>query len=96
MEIIKRSTTPQGVKIQLEHWPEYGWHLIGAYPPARFGGHWVKPGALFRLSINTDNPETDFPALETGEKSLADMAPQYYDGVRARYYMGFEAGAPQT
>lgn len=34
MEIVNRSTTPQGVKIQLEHWPEYGRHMIGADPPA--------------------------------------------------------------
>lgn len=88
MEIIKCSTTPQGVKIQLEHWPEYGFYLIGAYPTARFGGHWVKPGEPFRLSINTDTPEADFVTLETGRKSLEDMAPQYYDGNRARYYMG--------
>lgn len=96
MKIIRRNTTPQGVKIQLEHWPEYGWHLIGAYPPAHFGGQWVRPGEPFRLSINTDSPEADFFSLETGGKSLEDMSPQYYDGARARYYMGLEAGAPQT
>lgn len=94
MEIIKRSTTPQGVKIQLEHWPEYGWHLIGAYPPARYGSYWVKPGELFRLSINTDNPDADFSALETGKKSIENMAPQYYDGARARHYMGLEEVTP--
>ena len=90
MEIIKRSTTPNGVKIQLEHWPEYGWHMIGAYPPARVGSYWIEPGEPFRLSINTDNPEADFSALESGEKSLEDMALQYYGGNRARRYMGLE------
>lgn len=90
MEIIKRSTTPDGVKIQLEHWPEYGWHMIAAYPSARFGGYWVKPGNSFRLSINTDNPDADFLALETGGKNLEDMATQYYDGAKARYYMGLD------
>lgn len=94
MEIIKRSTTPQGVKIQLEHWPGYGWNMIGAYPPARFGSYWVKPGEPFRLSINTDSPEADFSALESGEKALEDMAPQYYDGERARRYMGLEEVTP--
>lgn len=94
MEIVRRSTTPQGVKIQLEHWPEYGWHLIAAYPLARFGGYWIRPGELFRLSINTDNPGADFWALETGEKSLEDMAPQYYDGARTRHYMGLEEVTP--
>lgn len=94
MEIIKRSTTPQGVKIQLEHWPEYGFYMIGAYPPARFGNYWVKPGEAFRLSVNTDNPEADFSALETGEKSLEDTGPQYYDGNRARRYMGLEEVTP--
>lgn len=90
MEIVNRSTTPQGVKIQLEHWPEYGWHMIGAYPPARVGSYWIEPGNPFRLSINTDNPEADFSALESGEKALEDMALQYYDGNRARRYMGLE------
>lgn len=94
MEIIKRSTTPQGVKIRLEHWPEYGFDMIGAYPPARFGNYWVKPGEPFRLSINTDNPEADFSALESGEKALEDLSPQYYDGNRARRYMGLEEVTP--
>ena len=94
MEIIKRSTTPQGVKIQLEHWPEYGFYMIGAYPPARYGGHWIKPGEPFRLSVNTVNPETDFSTLESGKKTLEAMAPQYYDGNRARRYMGLEEVTP--
>lgn len=94
MEIIKRSTMPNGVKIQLEHWMEYGFYMIGAYPPARFGGYWVKPGEPFRLSINTDAPEADFAALESGRKSLEDMAPQYYNGARVRYYMGMEGVTP--
>ena len=94
MEIIKRSTTPQGVKIQLEHWPEYGFYMIGAYPTAKLGNCWVKAGDPFRLSINTNKPEADFSALETGEKSLEDMAPQYYDGNRARRYMGLEEVTP--
>lgn len=93
MEIIKRSATPQGVKIQLEYWPKYGFYMIGAYPPARFGGYWVKPGESFRLSINTYNPEADFLALETGGKNLEDMATQYYDGAKARYYMGLDNAA---
>ena len=90
MEIVRRSTTPQGVKIQMEDWPEYGWHMIGAYPPARYGSYWIEPGNPFRLSINTDNPEADFFSLESGEKTMEDMAPQYYDGNRARRYMGLE------
>lgn len=94
MEVIKRSTTPQGIKIQLEDWPEYGGHMIGAYPPARLGGYWVKPGEPFRLSINTSSPEADFSALESGERTLEDMAPQYYDGSRARRYMGLEEVTP--
>ena len=94
MKIIKRSTMPNGVKIQLEHWMEYGFYMIGAYPPARFGGYWVKPGEPFRLSINTDAPEADFAALESGRKSLEDMAPQYYNGARVRYYMGMEGVTP--
>lgn len=42
----------------------------------------------------TYKPEADFSALETGEKSLEDMAPQYYDGNRARRYMGMEGVSP--
>lgn len=91
MQIIKRSITPDGVKIQLERWTEYGFYLIGAYPAARFGGYWVKPGEIFRLSIKTDNPEADFTALESGEKSLEDMAPQYWGGRKDMYYMGLVA-----
>ena len=97
MEVLKRSTTPQGVKILLEHWPECGHYTIGAYPIARNTGRygWTQRGRHFRLTIKTDNPQSDFEALETGSRKLEDMENQYWNGEKDRYYMGLRDTDPE-
>lgn len=95
MKVIKRSTTPQDIAIQLEDWENDVY--IAAYPIAkassRFG--WVQSGEKFRLTIKTVNPEADFHALESGEKALQDMDTQYWNGERDRYIMGLRDTAPE-
>lgn len=52
MEILKRSTTPDGVKIQLEKWSEYNHYMVGAYPTCKTHGVIIKYGKPFRLGIS--------------------------------------------
>lgn len=51
MEILKRSTTPDGVKIQLEKWDEYNHYTVGTYPTCKTHGVIIKYGRPFRLGI---------------------------------------------
>ena len=97
MEILKRSKTPQGVKIQLEHWPKYGCYYIGAYPTAKNTSRyrWTKQGQIFRLTLKTDAPTADFEALESGKKTLEEMDSQYWNGERDRFYMGIRDTDPE-
>ena len=51
MEILKRSTTPDGVKIQLEKWSEYNHYTVAAYPTCKADSTFIKHGRPFRLGI---------------------------------------------
>lgn len=51
MEILKRSTTPDGVKIKLEKWGEYNEYTVSAYPTCKTDGTFLKYGKPFRLGI---------------------------------------------
>lgn len=51
MEILKRSTTPDGVKIQLEKWDEYNHYMVGAYPTCKTHCTFLTYGRPFRLGI---------------------------------------------
>lgn len=52
MEILKRSTTPDGVKIQLEKWDEYNHYTVGAYPTYKTHCTFFTYGRPFRLDIS--------------------------------------------
>lgn len=52
MEILKRSTTPDGVKIQLEKWDEYNHYTVGAYPTCKTHCIFLTYGRPFRLDIS--------------------------------------------
>lgn len=97
MEVLERSTTPQGVKIQLEYWPKYGGYQIGAYPTAKNTSRyrWTQQGQIFRLTLKTDAPKADFEALGSGEKTLEEMDSQYWNGEIDRYYMGLRDTDPE-
>lgn len=45
-------------------------------------------GRTFRLTIKTDAPQSDFEALESGEKTLEQMSAQYWNGKKDCYYIG--------
>lgn len=51
MEILKKGTTPDGVKIQLEKWDEYNHYAVAAYPTCKTHGAILKYGKPFRLDI---------------------------------------------
>lgn len=51
MEILKKGTTPDGVKIQLEKWGEYNEYTVAAYPTCKTDSTFIKYGRPFRLGI---------------------------------------------
>ena len=51
MKILKRSITPDGVKIQLEKWSEYNDYVVAAYPTCKTNSTFLKYGNPFRLEI---------------------------------------------
>lgn len=104
MKVIEYATMPNGTEIVLEDWTEnnsseypnlYG-YAIGAFPIAKNTGRYVKGGEKFRLDISM-NPYVgytnemvleDFKALKSGTKCLENLSERYYDGDKAKYYMG--------
>lgn len=51
MEILKKGTTADGVKIQLEKWSEYNDYTVAAYPTCKTNGTVINYGSPFRLGI---------------------------------------------
>lgn len=54
MEILKKGTTPDGTKIQLEKWgelDEYNHYTVAAYPTCKTHGMLLRYGNPFRLDI---------------------------------------------
>lgn len=104
MRIIEKTTTPKGIEIQLEDWtdkntteyPDLYGLMIGAYPIAKNSSVWVKAGETFRLTIShnecsnytNDNVKSDFEALKSGEKSLEDLASNFWYGEKDMWYLG--------
>lgn len=96
MEVLERTTTSKGIKIQLEKWDSG--YVIGAYPIARNSSkyNWIEGGRTFRLTIAnnkyknyTDNDVIeDFKALQLGLKNLEDLSDYFYNGNRDMYYLG--------
>ena len=97
MKIIKETKTPNGIDIQLEDWQDRGLQ-IGAYPIAKNTGKygWIKRGETFRLTISSnkymnytdDNVKSDFEALESGAKTLEDLAKHFWNGKKDMFYLG--------
>ena len=51
MEILKKGTTPDGIKIQLEKWSEYNDYVVAAYPTCKTNSAFLKYGKPFLLDI---------------------------------------------
>ena len=51
MKILKRSITPDGVKIQLEKWSEYNHYTVAAYPTCKTNSTFFECGRPFCLEI---------------------------------------------
>lgn len=52
MEILKKGTTPDGVKINLEKWSKYNEYIVAAYPTCKTDSTFIKHGRPFRLGIS--------------------------------------------
>ena len=97
MEIIRKDTMPDGTKIQLEQWSEYG-TIIGTYPLAVNTGRYgfTRTGHRFRLSIpnnkyanyTNDDVLADYEKLVSGEKTLQDLAEHFENGKADMWYLG--------
>lgn len=94
MKIIEKSTTKNGVEIQLEDWE--GKLAIGAYPIAKNGFGFVKYGEKFRLTISenqyicysNDDVRADFEKLKEGEKQLEDMKNYFWNEKKDAIMLG--------
>ena len=100
-KILRKDTTPNGEKIQLEDWKEVYPTIektikIAAYPVAKNGGYWIHKGDTFRLELSR-NFSTDrevihtFIGLVSGELSLDDLTTHYWNTDKDLYYMGLES-----
>lgn len=67
MEILKRSTTPDGVKIQLEKWNEYNHYTVAAYPTCKTHCTFLTYGRPFRLGISFHEYNLDMENCPTNE-----------------------------
>lgn len=71
---------------------------IGAYPTAKNSSKnkWIEAGNKIRLDIavskysnySNDDVESDFEALKSGEKTLEDLAPHFWNGKKDMYLLG--------
>lgn len=101
MKILQTATTPNGIFIQLEYWKFEDGSIdfrIGVYPTAKNSSKskWIEAGEKFRLTISENsyrnytgfNVESDFEALKSGEKTLEDLAPYFWNGEKDMYLLG--------
>ena len=97
MQIIRKDTMPNGIKIQLEKWSEYGMS-IGAYPVAVNSGRYgfTRTGHRFRLQISNnehnnytdEDVAADYEKLISGEKALEDLAEYFWNGDQDKWFLG--------
>lgn len=98
MNVIERSTTPDGISIQLENWN--GSLHIGAYPIAKNTTkcRGTQAGKEFRLTIaenkyknyNNSNVRADYEALKSGVKSLHDLSEYFWNGKKDMWLLGMD------
>lgn len=104
MKVLEKTITPNGIEIYLEDWsyreeyPDLYGLAIGAYPIAKNSSYnkWTECGEKFRLHISTskyanytnDDVKSDFEALKSGEKTLEDLAPHFFNGKKDMYLLG--------
>lgn len=94
MKILEKSTTKNGVEIQLEDWS--GKLAIGAYPICVNGNWIIKHGKTFRLTISenqyigysNDDVKADFEKLKSGEKRIEDIADFFRNGKQDAIMLG--------
>lgn len=97
MQIIRKDTMPNGVKIQLEDWGKAGL-AIGAYPVAMNSGKygWVLQHRTFRLHIHEDasagytnlDVTADYERLVSGEKKIEDLSAHFWNGEKDKWFLG--------
>ena len=95
MNIIRKNTTPEGIRIQFEKWfPED--YTIGVYPIARNTDRYglVKKGQTFRLTLNWFSNLSEaagiYDGIKDGYIKLTDdvIVEHYWCPSRDRFYMG--------
>ena len=95
LEIIRKSTMPDGTEIQFEKWDVMD-YCIGAYPIAKATGKYglVRRNERFRLTIarfeNLEEAAGIFDGLREGVIKLEDevLYPHYWYGQKEKYYLG--------
>ena len=82
-----------------EEFPDLYGFDIGAYPIAQCTGKWfVEGGKTFRLTIaqnkyigyTNEMVKADYEALKTGEKTLQDLAPYFWNHEKDMWYLGMD------
>lgn len=96
MKVIKKSTMPDGTKIQIEDWKkDYSscqTLSIAAYPVAKADSKYqmIKKGKNFRLGIERFKSDEEatraFEALVNGEICLLDLSKHFNRGLEDEYY----------
>lgn len=102
MKVLERSVMSNGTKVQLEDWREdypsvYNTISIAAYPIAKNTGKykWIQAGDSFRLTIsrgfNSDNEVMGiFKSLVNGTITIEEVADHFWDGDKAKWYLGMD------
>lgn len=81
-----------------EEYPDLYGMTIAAYPIARNSGSYgiIRSHEKFRLQISTNkyanygnaDVSADYDKLASGEKSLQDLAPHFWNGKKDEWYLG--------
>ena len=98
MEVVIRSTMPDGTKIQIENWKRdfpgvFTTYTLAAYPKSKVDHNFIRKNESFRLDMcrefqSDDEVRDTYEKLKRGEITLESLDKHYYNGDRDRYYMG--------
>lgn len=98
MKVIKRSTMPDGTKIQIEDWKN-GYTIfktlsIAAYPVAKADSEYniIKKNTTFRLDMSTGFTSDEevnkiFDDLENGKINLIDLSSHFWNGQKDKFLL---------